>query len=98
MVYLLPIVLTRMRHVHTLQLGQLLVIYFPPLQATFHTEALSLGDLVYICSIASSVLILDEARKWYESKKRLHASLHAASATGAKKKKRSWQGKAYETV
>ncbi|TYZ63392.1 hypothetical protein PybrP1_000170 [[Pythium] brassicae (nom. inval.)] len=75
--------------------GQLLVIYFPPLQATFHTEALSLGDLVYICCIASSVLVLDEARKWVDSRKRLHESLRAA---GVSKKKRSWQGKAYETV
>lgn len=74
------------------------MIYFPPLQSTFHTEALSVGDLVYICCIASTVLIFDEGRKWYDSKKRLHAGLRAASATGTKKKKRSWQGKAYETV
>lgn len=71
------------------------MIYFPPLQATFHTEALSLGDLVYICCIASSVLVMDEVRKWVSSRKRLHASVRAA---GVAKKKRSWQGKAYETV
>lgn len=79
-------------------MGQLLVIYFPPLQATFHTEALSLSDLMYICGIASSVLVFDEARKWCDSRKRLRASMRAANATGIRKKKRSWQGKAYETV
>uniref|UniRef100_H3GAX1 P-type Ca(2+) transporter n=1 Tax=Phytophthora ramorum TaxID=164328 RepID=H3GAX1_PHYRM len=54
-------------------LGQLLVIYFPPLQATFQTEALTLGDLVYVCCIASSVLIFDEIRKWWQQKKRKHS-------------------------
>ncbi|KAF1330371.1 Calcium-translocating p-type atpase, pmca-type, partial [Globisporangium splendens] len=78
-------------------LGQLLVIYFPPLQATFQTEALSTGDLVYICCIASTVLIFDEGRKWFQGKHKLHASMRSASATGIKKK-RSWQGKVYETV
>jgi Ca2+-transporting ATPase len=43
-------------------LGQLLVIYFPPLQATFQTEALTLGDLVYVISIASSVLVVGQRR------------------------------------
>mmetsp|Transcript_37866 Transcript_37866/g.49849 ORF Transcript_37866/g.49849 Transcript_37866/m.49849 type:complete len:913 (-) Transcript_37866:343-3081(-) len=44
-------------------LGQMLVIYFPPLQAVFQTEALSVGDLLYICAIASSLLVLDSVRK-----------------------------------
>lgn len=72
------------------------MIYFPPLQAAFQTEALTLGDLFYICCIASTVLIFDETRKWWHNKKKLHASTR--TATGIKKKKRSWQGKAYETV
>nr|CCA25931.1 putative Ptype ATPase [Albugo laibachii Nc14] len=38
-------------------LGQLLVIYFAPLQAIFQTESLSLIDLVYVFCIASSVLL-----------------------------------------
>jgi P-type Ca2+ transporter type 2C len=79
-------------------MGQLLVIYFPPLQATFQTEALTLGDLFYVCSIASSVLIFDECRKWWQSKKRHHAAMRSSAVTGTKKKKRSWQGKSYETV
>ncbi|DAZ95583.1 TPA: hypothetical protein N0F65_006069 [Lagenidium giganteum] len=79
-------------------IGQLMVIYFPPLQAAFQTEALSFEDLVYICCIASTVLIFDEARKWWLAKKRQHAYMRSSSAAGMKKKRRSWQGKAYETV
>lgn len=77
------------------QVGQLLVIYFPPLQATFQTEALSAGDLVYICAIASTVLVFDEARKWWQ--RAAQRPQHRA-ATGLRKKRRSWEGKAYETV
>lgn len=43
--------------------GQMLVIYAPPLQAVFQTEALGLLDLLLLASIASSVFILDEVRK-----------------------------------
>ena len=45
--------------------GQLLVIYFPPLQAVFQTEALSRGDLLFLATLASSVLVLDELRKLF---------------------------------
>ena len=44
-------------------LGQMLVIYFPPLQAVFQTEALLLSDLALLACIASTVLIFDEIRK-----------------------------------
>ncbi|KAG7341880.1 calcium-translocating P-type ATPase [Nitzschia inconspicua] len=44
-------------------LGQLLVIYFPPLQEVFQTEALSLFDMLYIILLSSSVLLLDTLRK-----------------------------------
>ena len=44
-------------------LGQMLVIYFPPLQAVFQTEALLLSDLAHLACIASTVLIFDEIRK-----------------------------------
>ncbi|KAL4130426.1 hypothetical protein PRIC2_006423 [Phytophthora ramorum] len=73
-------------------LGQLLVIYFPPLQATFQTEALTLGDLVYVCCIASSVLIFDEIRKWWQVRKLRGAMRSASIAAGFKQKKRkhSW--------
>jgi len=44
-------------------LGQLAVIYFPPLQEVFQTEALRLLDLVYIIILSSTVLALDTIRK-----------------------------------
>ena len=44
-------------------MGQMLVIYFPPLQAVFQTEALSLLDLLLLVCVASSVFIVDEIRK-----------------------------------
>jgi Ca2+-transporting ATPase len=49
-------------------LGQLLVIYFPPLQEVFQTEALSLYDMVYILLLSSSVLWLDTLRKKFFDK------------------------------
>jgi Ca2+-transporting ATPase len=47
-------------------LGQGLVIYFPPLQKVFLTEALSFGDLLRLITMASLVLWVDEGRKWWE--------------------------------
>jgi Ca2+-transporting ATPase len=47
-------------------LGQGLVIYFPPLQRVFQTEALGLTDLIKLVAMASLVLWVDEARKWWE--------------------------------
>jgi Ca2+-transporting ATPase len=44
-------------------LGQLMVIYFPPLQEVFQTESLYLLDLVYIVLLSSTVLWLDTLRK-----------------------------------
>lgn len=46
-------------------LGQLAVIYFPPLQSIFQTEALGLLDLVHLVAVASCVFWADEARKFY---------------------------------
>lgn len=43
--------------------GQLMVIYFPPLQEVFQTEALPLRDLMYIITLSSTVLLLDTVRK-----------------------------------
>jgi Ca2+-transporting ATPase len=43
--------------------GQFCVIYFPPLQAVFQTEALTLGDLLLIVCLSSTVLFLDTIRK-----------------------------------
>lgn len=44
-------------------IGQLAVIYFPPLQEVFQTEALSFGDFIYILLLSCTVLILDTMRK-----------------------------------
>lgn len=44
-------------------IGQFLVIYFPPLQAVFQTEALTMSDLFFLACLASSVLVLDEVKK-----------------------------------
>lgn len=50
-------------------IGQGLVIYFPPLQAVFQTEALGLWDLCKLFLVASSVLWVDEGRKFWERKR-----------------------------
>ena len=43
--------------------GQLLVVYFPPLQAVFQTEALYLSDFLFLIVLTSSVCIVSEIRK-----------------------------------
>jgi Ca2+-transporting ATPase len=44
-------------------IGQLLVIYFPPLQSIFHTESIGFYDMFSIVVLCSSVFWLDELRK-----------------------------------
>jgi len=44
-------------------IGQLLVVYFPPLQEVFQTEELPMTDLFYIILLSSSMLWLDTLRK-----------------------------------
>ncbi|XP_051155765.1 calcium-transporting ATPase type 2C member 1 isoform X3 [Leptopilina boulardi] len=46
--------------------GQLLVIYFPPLQRVFQTEALTSKDIVFLVSLTSSVFIISEIKKFFE--------------------------------
>jgi Ca2+-transporting ATPase len=46
-------------------IGQMMVIYFPPLQRVFQTEALGLLDLAHLLAVASCVFWADEGRKWY---------------------------------
>lgn len=46
-------------------IGQLLVIYFSPLQKIFETEALDLSDILGLILLASSVLLISELRKLY---------------------------------
>jgi Ca2+-transporting ATPase len=50
--------------------GQALVIYFPPLQRVFQTEALGLFDLVGLVILTSSVFWADELRKFLKRKGR----------------------------
>jgi len=47
-------------------IGQLMVIYFPPLQSVFQTEALHLKDFVFLTLLTSSVFVVSEIRKWVE--------------------------------
>lgn len=45
--------------------GQMLVIYFPPLQKIFQTEALYVSDLIFLVCLTSTVFIFSEFRKWF---------------------------------
>uniref|UniRef100_A0A671WXU2 P-type Ca(2+) transporter n=1 Tax=Sparus aurata TaxID=8175 RepID=A0A671WXU2_SPAAU len=47
-------------------MGQLLVIYFPPLQNVFQTESLSFFDLLFLVTLTSSVCVVSEAIKMVE--------------------------------
>ncbi|XP_013776848.1 calcium-transporting ATPase type 2C member 1-like [Limulus polyphemus] len=47
-------------------IGQLLVIYFPPLQHIFQTEALSASDVLLLVVVASTVFIASELKKFVE--------------------------------
>lgn len=49
--------------------GQGLVVYFPPLQSVFQTEALGWSDLGRLVAVGSLVLWVDEGRKWWERRK-----------------------------
>ena len=46
--------------------GQLLVIYFPPLQMVFQTEALTAMDILFLLTLTSSVFIVSELKKYFE--------------------------------
>jgi Ca2+-transporting ATPase len=50
-------------------LGQAMVVYFPPLQRIFQTEALGLFDWLGLTILASTVLWVDEGRKWWMKEK-----------------------------
>ncbi|XP_068179275.1 calcium-transporting ATPase type 2C member 1 isoform X2 [Antennarius striatus] len=47
-------------------MGQLLVVYFPPLQSVFQTESLSVLDLLFLLTLTSSVCVVSEAIKLVE--------------------------------
>jgi Ca2+-transporting ATPase len=61
--------------------GQFLVIYFPFFQTIFQTEALYLSDLVRITVIASSVLWIDEFRKYLKKRTKQNMGLDSAEAS-----------------
>lgn len=76
-------------------IGQLLVVYFPPLQEVFQTEALSASDMMYIVFLSSSILWMDTLRKkffasWFSDA--YHASPRAKKEDDADKmvRSRSW--------
>jgi len=65
-------------------IGQLLVIYAPPLQYIFQTEALSAGDMAFLVALTSSIFIVSEVKKFAERKvmtrrKKLDRSVSAKS-------------------
>ena len=45
--------------------GQMMVLYFPPLQTVFRCEALTWYDLCFVVALASTMLLLDTVRKRY---------------------------------
>lgn len=53
-------------------IGQLLVIYFPPLQKVFQTESISFLDLMSIILLTSSVWIVSEFKKFAENGMKFH--------------------------
>ncbi|XP_061885758.1 calcium-transporting ATPase type 2C member 1 isoform X2 [Entelurus aequoreus] len=55
-------------------MGQLLVIYFPPLQRVFQTESLSFFDLLFLVALTSSVCVVSEAIKKLERLRRAETS------------------------
>lgn len=65
-------------------LGQALVIYFPPLQSVFQTEALTAHDILFLVGLTSSVFIVSEIKKLIERtlKKRVYGK-YAAKAHDA---------------
>lgn len=46
--------------------GQMMVIYFPPLQRVFLTEALTGNDIIFLVCLTSSVFIVSEVKKLIE--------------------------------
>jgi P-type Ca2+ transporter type 2C len=66
-------------------IGQLLVIYFPPLQRIFRTVNLSLVDLFFVISLASTMVILDFVRKRFFPQFFVELSSNSASIAQNKK-------------
>jgi len=79
-------------------IGQFCVIYFPPLQAVFQTEALSLGDLLLIVCLSSTVLLLDTVRKKFlkqyctdrRRRRSMFSGLKGKKKPGKRRVRRAW--------
>ena len=61
-------------------LGHLAVISFPPLQSIFQTEALGVGDIVGLVVLASSVLWVDELRKYVKARRQRRLPSYPSSS------------------
>ena len=46
-------------------LGQFLIVFAPPFQQVFQTEAIGFRDIMYIAMLSSTILLLDTARKLF---------------------------------
>lgn len=60
-------------------IGQLLVIYCPPFQRIFQTEALSFLDIIFLLGISSTVFIVSEAIKLFKNRLIKRKLLHGTS-------------------
>lgn|ERR1719203_2544285 len=79
-------------------LGQLLVVYFPPLQEVFQTESLHIGDLIYVMILSSTVLMLDTIRKTYFRSSCIDLVGNEVSYTDAKEKKLGYESEEEATL
>jgi Ca2+-transporting ATPase len=74
--------------------GQFLIVFAPPFQQVFQTEAISIKDIMYIAMLSSTVLWLDTARKLFFPKifnDDYGTSLVATKVgTGLSAKSKSW--------
>lgn len=59
--------------------GQLLVIYCPPFQKVFQTEALFWTDLIFLIGISSTVFFASEAMKLFRNRMFKRRLLHGTS-------------------
>jgi len=58
--------------------GQMMVIYFPPLQAVFQTEALTLNDILGLIALTSTVFMVSEFKKYIERSSRSRGTSYQA--------------------
>ncbi|ODM95806.1 Calcium-transporting ATPase type 2C member 1 [Orchesella cincta] len=58
--------------------GQMMVIYFPPLQAVFQTEALTLNDILGLIALTSTVFMVSEFKKYLERSSRSRGTSYQA--------------------